>query len=269
MRNLWIQTERAFATWVADLSALRTQPESLLEFVRHLLAAGIQHQVLEFIDAPIIQYQRKSTGDLCALLTTLYQESRIAELFGFTGAAMAPGHPQSSTSRATLAWYDANDRLVEGPCVDLGALLAELEPSPDCIPPGFMTHYPPLRVTGTRLEYGDTSPEPQRFSPTQSLEVRLAIHSDIWFPWIYGSAHPACDYERMFDNRELAGRHTPRLNAFLRTVAAKTKAIGGSWSVDPDDTGADAIRWLNADGILLDVEPLLRMPPDALDIEWS
>ncbi|QRK09783.1 hypothetical protein JQX13_06585 [Archangium violaceum] len=239
-----------------------------MEFAQHLLSAGIQHHVLEFIEAPLIHYQRERDGDLYALLTTLYHQHRIVDLFGFTGAAMMPGQPRSSTASAILAWYDAKDRLVERPCTDLGALIAGLEPSPDSIPPGFMKHYPPLRVTGKRLEYGSASLEPQNPPNAQSLEVRLAIHSDIWFPWIYGSAHPACDYERMFDNRELAGRHTPRLNAFLRTVAAKTKAIGGSWSVDPDDTGADAIRWLNEDGIFLDVEPLMRMPPEALDIEW-
>jgi hypothetical protein len=271
MRNLWIQTEAPFATWMADLSALRSRPGDLLEFVRTVLDAGAEQQVFVVLEAPLIGYLRERDGaELIQRLSRLHREHGIVDAFAFTGAAMAPGHPQSSTACATMAWHDASDRLVQGPCTDLGSLLETLEPEPGSIPRGFMKHYPPLRITGPRLEeYGKASSEPMRYPENRPVTVRFAIQSDIWFPWIFGSAHPECDHKRMFDNRELASRHTPRLNAFLRTVGATASALGGSWSVDLEETGENALLWLDEQGIHLDAEPPTElMPPEALDAEW-
>src|SRR5213078_2193866 len=165
--------------------------------------------------------------------------------------------------------YDREDHLVERAIHDLGAVLASLEPVPDVIPDGFMTHYPPVRITGRR--YADVRegiPVDNRPYPLP-VAVLVRIHSDIWFPWVYGSAHPDCDHRRMFDNRELATRHTPRLNAFLGEVAAAARRIGGSFGVWPDDTGTRAAHWVTDDSVLLDwLPPAGVMPPEALDAEW-
>jgi hypothetical protein len=152
---------------------------------------------------------------------------------------------------------------------DLGAVLASLEPVPDSIPNGFMTHYPAVRITGRR--YSDVCegvPVDNRANRLP-VAVYLGIHSDIWFPWVYGSAHPECDHRRMFDNHELSSRHTPRLNAFLGEVAAAARRAGGSFGIRPDETGAQAINWVDDDGVLFDWEPPAGvMPPEALAAEW-
>jgi hypothetical protein len=258
MRNLWIQREVPFAAWVADLESRRTSPDALLQLTVAVIRAGVEHQVFDVASAPLIDYERERDGALAARLEALHREQGVIDLFGFTGAAMAPGAPGSSTAEALLSWYDRNDDLVEGRCADLGDLLASLEPVPESIPDGFMAHYPPIRVTGQRLE-----------REGRPLLVRFAIHSDIWFPWVFGAAHPQADHERMFDNRELASRHTPRLNAFLRAVAAATHSAGGRWSVDEDDTGKNVRSWLDTEGLKLDAPPPEAIfPPEALAAEW-
>lgn len=270
MCNLWIQTEAPFATWMADLRSLRTRPEDLLEFVRVVLEAGAEHQMFQVLEAPLIGYLReRDGGDLAQRLVRLRREEGIVDVFAFTGAAMG-ARPSPVVHGLRRNGLLRRVRSCGGrACTDLGALLETHEPTPDAIPPGFKRHYPPVRIMGPRLEYGGASPEPTNFPASRPVTVRFELHSDIWFPWIFGSAHPESDHERMFDNRELACRHTLRLNAFLRAVSAKALALGGRWSVDLEETGENALLWLDEQGIQLDAEPPAEvMPPEALDAEW-
>jgi hypothetical protein len=269
MKNLWIHTDHAFVTWIADFTAIARHPGAILTFARALLTSGAAHRVFDVVDAPLIGYQRDRDGNLGDVLGRLLERDQVLDLFGFTGAAMLPGHSRSSTVETTLSHYDREDRMVDSVVTDQGAVLASLEPVPDSIPNGFMTHYPAVRITGRRytgVREGvpvDSSAHPLR------VAVYLGIHSDIWFPWVFGSAHPDADHRRMFDNRELANRHTPRLNAFLGEVAAAARRIGGSFAVWPDATPGPVINWVDDEGVLLDwLPPEGVMPPEALDAEW-
>jgi hypothetical protein len=269
MKNLWIQTEQAFVTWIADLTAICTQPRAILEVVQAALASGAKHHIFEVVEAPLINYQRARDGRLGDRLGRMLERDGILDLFGCTGSAMMPGPPTSSVVETALSHYDREDRLVDEVVTDLGAVLASLEPVPDSIPNGFMNHYPAVRITGRRYAgVRQGAPVDGRADPLR-IAAYLSIHSDIWFPWVYGSAHPDCDHIRMFDNRELASRHTPRLNAFLGDVAAAARGAGGSFGVWPDDTGTRAAGWVDDDGVLLDWTPHAGvMPPEALAAEW-
>jgi hypothetical protein len=101
MKNLWIQTEHPFATWVANLDALRDEPTKLLQLVDYVLGSGEKHKVFEVVEAPAIAFRAAPGQDLSGRLHGLYRDQQIADLFGFTGAAMAPRAPGSSTARAT------------------------------------------------------------------------------------------------------------------------------------------------------------------------
>jgi hypothetical protein len=262
MKNLWIQTENAFATWLADFTAIARRPAAILEFARVVLASGAAHRVFDVVETPVIGYRRDHDGALGDVLGRLLEHDRVLDLFGFTGSAMMPGPPTSSMVETTLSYYDREDQLVERVVTDLGAVLASLEPVPNSIPNGCMTHYPAVRITGR--QYAAV----RRANPLP-VEVRLCIHSDIWFPWVYGWAHPECDYQRMFDNRELASHHTPRLNAFLGEVAAAARRAGGSFGVCPSETAGQGINWVDDEGVLLDWVPTAGiMPPEALAAEW-
>jgi len=269
MKNLWIQTENAFATWVADFSAVTTQPAAILAFVQATLASGTRHRIFEVVEAPVIGYRRERDGALSDVLGRLLEQDRSLDVFGFTGSAMMPGPPTSSVVETTLSCYDPADQRVERVVADLGAVLASLEPVPGSIPNGSMTHYPAVRVTGLRYTVVDGRiPVDNRPNP-RPVAVYFGIHSDIWFPWVFGAAHPLRDLQRMFDNRELAHCHTPRLNAFLRDVAAAARQAGGSFSVCPDETAGPALEWVDDASVLLDWEPPDGiMPPEALNVPW-
>jgi hypothetical protein len=269
MKNLWIQTENALATWIADFTAIATQPVAIFEFVRVALAAGVQHRIFDVADAPVIGYRRDRDGALGDILGHQLLQDQVLDLFGFTGSAMMPGPLTSSIAETTLCYYDRNDHLVERVVTDLGAVLESLEPSPGDIGYGFMKHYPAVRITGERYQgVRNGCPVDSRAHP-HPVAALIGIHSDIWFPWVYGSAHPRCDHRRMFDNRELASCHTPRLNAFLGEVAAAARRVGGSFGVWPDETGMRAADWVDHNGVLLDRMPTDGiMPPEAPNAEW-
>jgi hypothetical protein len=270
MKNLWIHTENAFVTWIADFTAIADRPVAILDFVRAVLASGSRHRIFDVVEAPLIDYRRDRDGLLGDVLLRLLEREHVLDLFGFTGSAMMPGRPRSSTVETALSYYDRSDQLIECAVTDLGAVLESLEPVPGCIAKGFMTHYPALRIRGRR--YADVHqgvPVDLRADPLP-VAVLIAIHSDIWFPWVFGSAHPLHDYRRMFDNRELANRHTPRLNAFLGEVAAAARRVGGSFGIWPDGTGAQAIDCVDDESVLLDwTPPNGIMPPEALEVEWG
>jgi hypothetical protein len=269
MRNLWIHTEHAFVTWIANFTAIARKPAAILEFVQAALVAGAKHRIFDVAEAPLIGYQRDRHGALGDLLGRLLERDRVLDLFGFTGAAMLPGLPRSSTVETSLWHYDREDQLVERVVTDQGALLASLEPVPGSIPNGCMTHYPAVRITGRRYVDVHEGVPVDNSSHPLPVAVLIAIHSDIWFPWVFGGAHPEADLRRMFDNRELASCHTPRLNAFLGEVAAAARRVGGSFGVWPDGTADPAIHWVDDSSVLLDWDPPDGiMPPEALNAEW-
>lgn len=267
MRNLWIQPDWPFVTWTAELDALRGDPRALLELVLEVIELGEQTEVFSVVKAPAIGFDRERGEDLRAILREEYARAQQVDAFSFMGAAMAPGAPNSSTARARLAWYDERDQLTRGWICDLGALLSTLEPVPGSMPTGFCTPLPPVRITGPRIKFEGQPPTATR-PPQRPLRINVALHSDIWFPWVFGSAHPEADHRRMFDNRALAKSHTPRLNAFIAGVASRVRARGGAWSVDLDSTGSVALAWVDEEGIDTDLLPDERMPADALDVEW-
>lgn len=271
MKNFWINTENPFVTWSSDLTAIGTRPELIHDVVRSVLVSGAKHRIFDVVEAPAIHYRRDRDGALGDVLRRMLKQDKILDLFRFTGSAMMPGPPTSSTAETTLCHYDRANNLVEAVVTDLGALLASLEPVPDSIPNGMMKHYPAIRITGERyVDVRENTPV-DRSSHPLPIEFRLCIHSDIWFPWIYGGAHLACDQRRMFDNRELANCHTPRFNAFLGEVAAAVRQAGGTFQVRPDESGKRAIHQVDDQSVQLDWMPPdgCIMPPEMLAIEWD
>lgn len=268
MRNLFIQVEQPFATWIADLAAVVASPERVLDVVVAVLEAGERHEVFVPVTAPLIGYERARDGDLGARLRRTFTDMLTVDAFAFTGAAMLPDHASSSHVTAKLAMYDTDDRLVERVVADLSVPLRESEPVTGSLGEGFTRPFPPVRITGPKLVYMPARDGYALASPARSTAIRIALHSDLWFPFVFGSAHPLADHQRMFDNRALASRHTPRLNAFLQDVSRAVVSAGGRFSVDDDETGGNARNWLDEQGIHLDAPAPVLMPPEALDAEW-
>jgi hypothetical protein len=268
MRNLWVQVENPFVTWTARLEAVVDKPERVRSIVDAVLLAGSTYQVFKPQSAPVIGYDRDRDGELRDTLSRQWNESLIVDAGAFTGAAMHPDHPRSSRVTARVATYDHNDEVSETEVDDLGRLLRALEPVPGSISQGFTRSYPPVRLIGPRLAFEKERDECVLITKLPDPAISIALHSDIWFPFVFGSSHPLADHQRMFDNRELASRHTPQLNRFIADVARAVRDAGAEWSVDPYETGRNAALWLDDTGIRLDSEAPDLMPPEALDAEW-
>jgi len=242
MRNLWIQTEMEFVAWSADIAALLPTPDALLELLRKLRALGTEHEVFALGAAaePPLGAGWRDRREI------------DADLSGF-------GIP-----RARMAWYDRNDRLVEGMVEDLGEVLRSLQPQPDLFPRGYMElGWAPLQVSGVKYRYSDVAPVRSHMIHT----IGFSIYSDIWFPFVVGSPHPAHDYIRYFDNRELAMRHTPRLNRFLADARAAVIDAGATWDDEPEVVKTMK-RWVGPHGISLDGPVPNLFPADVVSGDW-
>lgn len=252
MLNLWIQTEHPFASWDCTFDAARIGAPQLIDLIGSIVTAGETHRVLTPLRLPRLGYRRGETAGIRELLSARWEREGILDLDTLAGHA--------AEVTASLCIHDADDHVIERDVVDLGAELRALEPSPGSIPDGFTESFPAIRVWGIPLG-GATTPLP---------EVRLTIplHSDIWFPYVHGAAHPLVDFKRYFDNRALARCHTPRLNGFLREVAAGVIALGGNWSLDAHDTAPPLAPWVSAVGINLDGPTPALHPPESLAAEW-
>jgi hypothetical protein len=232
----WIVTEAPFATWVVGCVPILTDRAAVDRVVAAIFAAGAAHRVWELVEAPDL-----GPGDPLAAWRARGEDP--PDLFGFTGAAMAPRAPGSSTARGWIHWTEGGE-LREGWVEDLGELVARLVPEDD-LPRGWRFRAPPVRITGPRLAR----------VPRRAPEIRLALHSDRWLPWIFGSTDPDADHRSYFSNRALADRDTPRLNAFLADVRQQAEAAGATFALDPEETGKDAARWCSAAGIDLSLDP--------------
>ena len=255
MPNLWVlRAESGFAEWFADLGPIaRTDPDKLVDIIRTIVRAGDTHQVFNVNSLPLWDdYYVRVHGPLPAHLETRTEPSWFGDM-------------SDSVVSSSLAVFDSTGRIGERNLQKLGAALADTEPVQD-LTAKHQANTPALRITSNSAEdmvafMADTNqPSPW---------IRITLSSDIWFPWIDGHFHPESDGARKFDNRFLAERHTPRLNAFLAEVAAAVRDAGGTWQLNNAQVDPSLSPWVSGTGIALDgVEPEGVMPPEAMNIEW-
>jgi hypothetical protein len=245
MRNLWTQRETPSAVWCADVTALIDTPEELLSLMLRVYEVAAETKL-------VIPDGLDPAGDM----VRRWETERVVDCFSLARGRVG----------ADLAWYSTADRVEEGRVFDLGALLETLQPAPDTIDlsnrvPGSS----PIGIKGGRISYQGTLPSPR---PPFGEVFSITLYSDIWFPYVLGMAHPACDYERFFDNRELSKRHTPRLNVLIGTIGRLVIEAGGSVSVERADVNSLYAPWISEHGIALDGPLPPLMPESSLDMRW-
>jgi len=245
MNNLWTQTEFSQASWYADLTPLAEHPSDLLSFLEDIYQSGLTTEI--FVP---------SAPTPLSLLRQRWQEERVIQAFE-TRARI-----QSSSK---LTWYDRSNARTVGMVSDLGELLASLEPAPNTISKKLRIEgYSPVQLLGESIRYNS---ELKRTSKEAMIFV-ISLHSDIWFPYVRGFAHPATDLTRFFDNRELAGAHTPRLNVFIRTVQQRLANAGVELKIDPQDSARSYLPWVTPTGIALDTRAPEMVPSSSVDVPW-
>jgi hypothetical protein len=152
---------------------------------------------------------------------------------------------------ARLSYYAENGEIIESEVGDVGKLLMRLRPDMldderDC-----MSAFFPISMYGQKGGlYKDGTP----------YQTCLGIYTrtNVWFPKVRGFPGEPWQW---YDNSELALRHTPRLNRFLRRVKELTLEYGGRWELSDDQK--DSISYwpmLSEDGIALDRDVLDSLP---------
>jgi len=86
-----------------------------------------------------------------------------------------------------------------------------------------------------------------------ALLIWLLSYSTIWLPWppnddLYDDLPDGA----LLDNRALAERHTPRLNAFLTDINNATEAVGGTMRLDLSDTWPEYVPLLTDHSVRMD-----------------
>jgi hypothetical protein len=259
MKNLWVQTENPFVTWHADVTPLLGKPESLVELVCAICDVGAEQEVFVPVEVPRLGFARGRTASISALVRQRWTDHGIVELFQSLRGARAEARP---------AWFDRDDRIIEGNIDDLGLLLTTLQPVPGAIYPNYRAPgFAPVAFSGWSLAYPDRRALAE--TPRDRVTFGCSLHSDIWFPFVLGFAHPQCDLEHWFDNRELETRHTPRLNAFIERCATLVTEAGARWYVEPAESNRLVAAWVNERGIRLDGPVPDLMPETALEAIWE
>ena len=196
-------------------------------------------RLLRIVQSRSLGYFREEHGDLIAFLRQRWAEQGGPELFG----AMEGQEVESE-----VAWFDDSGRLVDGTTSRLDRILVLDEPNTWSLE-GFKEPGPPTKLSGSSAQDIRTAQGGDWDIP---VRMQISLHSDIWFPWVHGISHPLHTRGRKFDNRILAQRHTPRLNAFLEAVGAAAEAAGGTLSLDWDHCGVPR-EAVTDRGVVLDV----------------
>jgi len=254
MKNRWVTYDDPIAGWVADLSSLRNNAPALMEWFQKVLEAGEMQEVFKVRQAPLAKYSWAKDGPLSQFLKRGFDESRVVDLFHFSTSQFRMIDNSRFQVFARMAYVDADEQLVESDVDDLGMLLRSLRPVEYQESPGLFDRCVPLLITGPKIDFNDPQHSiwPGR---RDEILVRFRIFSDIWFPWVSGYLEEVFDVDKMYDTRLLAERHTPRLNRFLSSVSTTTKAMGGTWQLDEDDSRTILQFMVSTEGIRLDVEP--------------
>lgn len=259
MRNLWVQTEAPFVTWHADVTALLDKPDVLVDLTCSILEAGAEHDLVIPVEVPDVGFVQDDARPLPDVIRECWNDRGIVELF----------RPlRSARVQARLSWFDRHDKIVEQSTEDLAAVLTDLQPVPGAIRRTLLDGgYSPVAFDGWRLSYPDHRTLATK--PIERATFGCALHSDIWFPYVRGLAHPKCDLDRWFDNRDLALRHTPRLNSFVERCAALVVGAGGRWYVEASESKRTVAPFVHDRGIHLDPPTPALASKEALDVVWE
>jgi hypothetical protein len=230
MENLWITNGDELVEWVADLSVAAADPHRLLAWLRRVLTAGERYEVYSVREAPLAGFH---SGSLFALLEQRFEHEGVVDVGHFASSGTRRIDGRTLRSAARMAYVDQHGDVVEDGVENLGALLRSLRPDDVPVSAGLMVDCPPLDVAGSLIDFA----HPERSfwrGPAGRVRVRFSLRTDIWFPMVIGFLADTTDVTPTHDNRPLAERHTPRLNAFLTEVRAATLDLGGRWDLDEE-----------------------------------
>lgn len=241
MHNLWVSRKNAMATWRADFRLKKVGEEALLEWVRQVIEAGERELIYVVERFQHLGYDRSLERSVYPAVRRHYEQTRRLDCFGLDGWRC-----DLDKLTATVCAYGADGSVAEHDTSDLAEILTGECPA-DKIDD--LRHRMPLEIHGTTLDFRAI---PTWLKSMDGLHTSCAFssYSDIWFPEVQGHLVRERAYDLpALDNRELALRHTPRLNRFLAVARAATLQAGGQWCVDDQASDGFCLGWMQEEGV--------------------
>lgn len=221
--NRWTISKNGYATWVASLPTISTisDIERLLAFARGVVDVGKQEDIFNIAEVPPPAPFRASDGyDYADYMEATFRKTQV--LYFFKISHLISEGLQIPTR---VAYYNLEGDVEEKPINNLTALLRHLRPEL------FLqwAEISPISISGGTIILDE-------IRARDEINLFFSIHTDIWFPKVRGSFDDedrvdSDDLDSMFDNSELALRHTPRLNRFLSRVRQLTYDMNGTWGI--------------------------------------
>lgn len=243
-KNFWVTIENeSFACWKARFSQDTILPlERIIEFIREIHILGAYNDVCD-----IFGHDKLENLDYSTAIKKRLEEVTQLSIFDLTV-------PQSESgdffySVGVINYFDTfvRSRQID----DVGQLLRKLNPDKvQQFTTTYMVSAAPVSLKGFeihKLEDGNVL-------INTNATIEISLMTDIWFPWVVGFMEetPAKQRETMYDNRQLAFRHTPRLNDYLQHLRTLTNWLGMTWELSHVHP---LYQWMvNEGGIMLDVE---------------
>ncbi len=233
MQNNWRSYPTEIVTWELEIPGQPNDP-AIRRWERTVLDAAEDHAVFRVQTATgrrsAMDYHRDRDGYLGDVLDAhpeyLAPSGQPAELLFATSPR--------GTSR--LAYVDVHDQIREA---DAG-YLTEL--------PELKTHFGHNEVIWPLGFMAGAEPH--------LVWLAVSMFSSIWLPWepndLLDDNFPDGS---LLDNRVLAERHTPRLNAFLADLSKATRDAGGWFRLDRNETSDTYIEFVDDHGVRLDPAP--------------
>jgi hypothetical protein len=252
-RNLWCmltheKSESDLPEWKAKFPAEKfATHQDFWPFLKTILEAGQQEDIFQIFveESEFNQFIHDVDSGILPMpsLEELLSGVDYIERAGELVASNLPEYIHNIQGMTKVSYYERNGQITDKYVgeQDLGKFL-------------YNYHLGNLGDYQSNYHYGKTYLHPyygcltfyEYLIPECALgecSLTIMLTSDIWFPIVKGSlekkvgiwhmlgADEAAYYEGAFDNRELANRHTPRLNRFLSAIAAKVTEMGGEWSI--------------------------------------
>lgn len=225
MKNPWTISLDVLVEWIATLPAEGSAEHAA--WFRTALEQGEALDVYRVQRVRGVGYDRDVDGAPGAFLRD-HPDVDAGQLLAHDHIAMT-----------RVAFHGPAGDVVEDELSDLGTALAMHRRR--------VRHQPPLE-----LMVFDWSRPPD---PPVEMRVSARIYSDIWLPWTDAFEDLDSPAPEFGDNRALASRHTPRLNAYLAALREVTVSLGGRWELDRSDLGPEVAFQVAEDGVRLDTVP--------------
>jgi hypothetical protein len=271
-RNRWCmltheKSENNYPVWNADFPpGIIATKQDFWQFLKTILEVGKQEEIFQIFaeEAEFHQFIHDVDSGILPVpsLEELFSGVDYVERAEELMANNLPKYIHNIQTMTKISYYEKDGQVIDKHVgkEDLGK---------------FLYNYHLGTLGRSQYEYGKTFLHPyygcfrfyESYYPPEESYVRVILDSDIWFPVIEGyserkvglgaigvelAADEKAYYQGGFDNRELANRHTPRLNRFLSAIAAKVIEMGGEWSIG-EDVDPKYKEQMTLTGIKLDI----------------